>query len=438
MEIFRYIGQFLERILILPFLFMFLGSVILSFKTRFIQFRTIPTMIRLLYTSLFKKQETTVHTIKAHRALFTAMATSFGVGNIVAPIIAIGFGGPGALFAFALSSLFGTATVYTEVSLALSHRKKLKDGRIMGGPMQYLKAIHPAMAYMFAIFGCLMLISWSGKQSNTLALLLSSYNIPTYVTGIAVTILTAIVLLRGIKLIGSIAEKLVPPMFLAYAGSMIYILALHAHKIPAAFKIMFQSLFTPQALIGAGVGLGVQKAFQWGLSEAAFANEAGVGPITIPHSMSATESSVDQGILSMISVYSSGFLAMITGLTVLTTGIWTNPSTSFDITTLADILRSHFSFVGPIILVVIVILFAFTSILGNSYNGSQCFLYATKNRWLKQYYALIAILIFICAILDVKTLWALGPYFVVPVAIPNVIGIVILSFRKKSSMSSKN
>jgi AGCS family alanine or glycine:cation symporter len=390
-------------------------------------------MVKLLFQSFFKKNDTTEHTIKAHRALFAAMATAFGIGNIVAPIVAIGFGGPGALIGFVLASFFGAATAYTEVSLALSYRKKLPDGTIMGGPMQYLKSgIGPIFASIYAIAGCIMLIAWSGKQTNTLAVLLKIYNIPTYLTGIIVVILTAIILMRGIKLIGSIAEKLIPAMFLLYSGSMLYILLLHIHNLPNAIKIVFQSAFTPHALAGAGVGLGLQKALQWGLSEATFTNEAGVGTITIPHSMAATTSSVNQGILSMISVYTSGFLALISGLTVISSGIWLSPHADFDITLISNLLRNHFSFIGPIILLSTVILFAFTSILGNSYNGSQCFLYATKNRWLTRYYGLIAIIIFTCAILDVKTIWSLGAYFIVPVAIPNVIGIVILSFKRHS------
>jgi AGCS family alanine or glycine:cation symporter len=389
-------------------------------------------MIKLLFRSIFKKNDTTEHTIKAHRALFTAMATTFGIGNIVAPIVAIGFGGPGALIGFILASFFGAATAFTEVSLALSYRKKLPDGTIMGGPMQYLKvALGPMFASLYAIAGCIMLVSWSGKQTNTLAVLLKMYNIPTYITGLVIVILTATILMRGIKLIGNIAAKLIPLMFIFYSGSMLYILFLHIHNLPNAIKLIFQSAFTPHALAGAGVGLGLQKALQWGLSEATFTNESGVGTITIPHSMSATTSPVDQGILSMVSVYTSGFLALLSGLAVISSGIWLSPHADFDITLISNLLYNHFSFIGPIILLVAVILFAFTSILGNSYNGSQCFLYATKNRWLTRYYGLIAIIIFTCAILDVKTIWSLGAYFIVPVAIPNVIGIVILSFKKR-------
>jgi len=433
MNIFQYLDQIGQSLLVIPFLFLLLGSIILSFKTRFVQIRTIPTMIKLLLGSLFtKNNKTTKHTIKAHRALFTAMATAFGIGNIVAPIVAIGFGGPGALLGFLIAAFFGTATAFTEVTFALSYRKKMPNGKIMGGPMQYLKeGVSKNLALIYAISGCIMLLSWSGKQTNTLAVLLKSYSIPTYFTGIVVAILTSIVLLKGIKMIGNIAEKLVPTMFMLYAGAILYILALNIGNIPFAIKLIFQSAFTPQALAGAGVGVGLQQALRWGLSEATFANEAGVGTITIPHSMAQTESSVDQGILSMISVYTSGFLSLISGLAIIASGAWiASPTASFDITMISDMLRAHFSFVGPIILIITVILFAFTSILGNCYNGSQCFLFATKNRWLHRYYGLIALVIFACAIVDVKTLWSLGGYFIVPVAIPNIIGVVALAFKR--------
>ncbi len=428
----KFINNIGQHLLVIPFLFLLAGSIILSFKTRFIQVRSIPSMIRLLFSSLFKKQKTTDYTIKAHRALFTAMATSLGIGNIVSPIIAIGFGGPGALIGFLLASFFGAATAFSEVSLAISNRKKLPNGKIMGGPMQYLRKVHPTLAMIYAISGCIMLVSWSGKQTNTVAVLLKTYNIPTYVTGIILAIITSFILARGIKLIGNIAEKLIPVMFLLYSGSMMYIVLANIQNLPNTFKLIFQSAFTPQALAGAGVGIGIQKALQWGLSEAAFSNEAGVGSITIPNSMAETKSSVDQGTLSMISVYTSGFLALISGLAILSSGIWQAPQARFDITMLSQLLMKQFSSLGSIILLITVILFAFTSIIGNSYNGSQCFLYATKNRWLKRYFGMIAIIIFACTIIDVKTLWSLGGYFIVPVAVPNIIGVVYLSFSKKA------
>lgn len=388
-------------------------------------------MFRLLAQSIFsKKKVRDEHTIKAHKALFTAMATSLGIGNIVAPIIAIGFGGPGALLGFLLATLFGTATAFTEVSLALKFRKIQPDGTVSGGPMQYLKdGISPLFATIYAVSASVMLLSWSGRQINTVASMLSIYHIPTYISAIAMTSLVMFILLRGIKLIGNVTEKLVPVMFFLYAGSMVWIIALHIQQIPNALMLIFQSVFTPHALLGAGVGLGFQKALQWGLSEAAFANEAGVGTITIPHSMAATKNAFDQGILSMISVYTSGFLALLSGMAILVSGAWKYPHANFDISLLARMLQNHFSTAGPLILLVCVILFAFGATLGNSYNGSQCFLYLTRNRWLKLYYGVIALALITCAMIDVKTLWELGAYFIIPVALPNIVGIVILSFK---------
>jgi len=420
----------LNSLLAIPFLFLLLGSILLTIKTRFVQFRSLPVMFSLLYKSLLKKDGTTQHTIKPHRALFTAMATSLGIGNIVAPIVAISFGGPGALLGFLLATIFGTATAYTEVSLAITSRKKLPDGKIMGGPMQYLRSINPWLAFLYAASACVMLVSWSGKQANTLATLLSAYSIPTYLTGIIIAIIVSLILNHGIKLIGKLAEKVVPIMFFLYAGSMLWIIGMHADKLLYAVKLVFFSAFSPQALAGAGVGVGLQAALSWGLSEAAFANEAGVGTITIPHSMSASENPIDQGILSMLSVYTSGFLCMLSGLALLVSGAWQTSGSDVGITVLATMLRTHFATLGPFILLLCVILFAFSATLGNSYNGSQCFLYVTKNRWLRFYHAFIALAIFFSAILDVKTLWSLGGYFIVPVAIPNIIGIVILSFKR--------
>lgn len=421
--------------------FILLGGIILTFKTRFVQFRMIPKMFKILFKNFYKKKTDSgdAETIEANKALFTAMSTSIGIGNIVSPIIAIKLGGPGALVGFMLAAIFGSASTFTEVTFALKYRHKNPDGTISGGPMQYLKKIlSPFSAMTYAIGAFVMLLIWTSTQANTLADLLRPRGIPTYATGIFLAIAILYILIGGIKKIGDFSAKLVPTMFLLYCGATLWIIFHNLSKLPKVFNLIFSSAFTPQAIVGATVGYGVMVAFRFGLSNGFFANEAGLGTATIPHSMSETKRAINQGILSMVAVYSNGFLCLLSGLVVLLTETWLDPAlqTEQGVNILAHSFSIYFPSVGIIVLMISAFLFAFGTILGNSYNGSQCYLYATKNQWLKYYYVLIAIAIFLGSISDVTALNIIKDYFYIPIAIPNIIGIVILAFKRSDLLKT--
>ena len=169
-----------------------------------------------------------------------------------------------------------------------------------------------------------------------------------------------------------------------------------------------------------------------------FANEAGLGFPTIPHSMSKSKVPINQGILSMLSVYSNGFLCILSGLTVLITDTWLDPNLGIGINVLAQSFKLYFNSIGIIILMFSSTLFAFGTIVGNSYNGSQCYLYATKNQGLKFYYIFIAIIIFIGSISEVETLAKITDFFLIPLAIPNILGILLLAFKKSELLKINN
>jgi alanine or glycine:cation symporter, AGCS family len=428
--------EILEALALLVCIITLTGAVVLTFKTRFIQFRTIPTMLKLLFGNIFKKKKThgnNEETIAAHKALFTAMSTSIGIGNIVAPIIAIKLGGPGALLGFILVTLFGSAAMFTEVTFALKYRKKNSDGTISGGPMQYLKKVlSPVWALIYAHAGLILLAIWSSNQANQLAELLQPRGVPTYLTGILLAITIMYILLGGIKRIGDLSAKLVPIMFTLYCGATLWIILNNISKLPAVLNLIFRSAFTPQSIIGAGAGYGIQMALRWGLAKGFFAMEAGLGVATIPHSMANTKSPLNQGILSMVSIYSNGILCLLSGLTILLTDTWLDPSLGISINILTKTFSIYFSSIGIVILMFSAFLFAFGTIVGNSYIGGQCFLYASKNRWLITYYAIVAVFVFVGAIIDVKLLATITDFFLIPIAIPNIIGIVILAFKEKN------
>lgn len=423
-----------EHGLIVPLIVILVCSVLITIKSRFVQFRAFRHMFSMLLGSISKSDcNEGRKTIAPHKALFVAMSTSIGIGNITGPVLAVGFGGPGALAGFVIGSIFGAASVFTEVYLAIIHRKKLPNGTIMGGPMQYLKdCFGNWLAATYAYFGCLLLVVFSSCQSNTLSTLLQSKGISQYATAFILSTVTFLILVGGIKRIGEFSEKLVPFMFILYSVATIWVIGIHYDQLIPVFKLVWNSLWTPLGAAGAGAGYGMQQAIRWGVAKGFQATESGLGTSTFPHSMTCEADPMQQSVLAMVAVYSNGFLCTLSALTILVTGAWREPGVIFDITMLSGVFESHFPMVGPHVLLLSSFLFAIGTIIGNSYNGSQCFLYITKNRWVNAYYVFATAAVFAGCLFGVKFIWTITDFFMLLVGVPNVIAVLILAYKNKN------
>jgi len=421
------------------------ASLFLTFKTRFIQFRKIPYMIRLFFSLVFKRNKAKEGpaTVHAHKALFTAMSTTIGISTIVSPFIAMRLGGPGAILGFLLATILGAAVNFTEVTFALSYRKTHPTKGVAGGPMQYLHdEIFPFLAKWYAFFTFLLMLGWSAAQANQLGSILSSpqlgnMSIPVWATGIFLAIGITIILFGGIKRIASLSAKLVPVMFFLYVGGALWIISLNAEKLPEIIQLVFKSAFSPQAFSSGVVVGGIVSALRWGVFKGLHSNEAGVGTQTIPHSMAETDGAIEQGILSMIATYSAGCICILSSLVALVTETWLNPDLGLGIDMVAYSFQSYFSTIGLVIVAVSAFLFAFGTILGNSFNGSQCYIYLTKNRYLTLYYLATGVLVFIGCMIDVAAIWSLVDFMLVPVLVPHILSIVYLS-HKQGALLKKN
>ncbi|MFC1894536.1 alanine/glycine:cation symporter family protein [Candidatus Dependentiae bacterium] len=406
--------------------FILLCSVFFTFKTRFIQFRTIPLMLSILWKSIFAKKSKSdnTQTIAPYKSLFTAMSTVIGIGNMVAPIIAIKLGGPGALLGFLIVTLFAGAVTFIEVTFVVNFRRKNADGSITGGPMPYIeKALSPFFANLYAVAGLTTVIIYNGAQTNILADLLQANGIPSYVTGIIIAIIILYILIGGIKRIGNFSAKIVPLMFLIYCSAGFWIIGNNLSKLPSVINMIFRSAFTPKAIFGAGVGYTILSALRWGLAKGFYTNEAGLGIGTFPHSMTKSNSPTTQGVLAMLSVYSNGLMCIMSGLMVLLTGTWQDPNLGIGINILAKTFSIYFPTIGIFILLICSLLFALGTILGNSYNGSQCLLYVTKRHGIKFYYVAIALVILISSVLEVELVAKIVDFVLIPLAILNLTAI---------------
>lgn len=425
-----------DYILFAVCIFILLGSIFISVRTRFVQLRFIPSLFRMLGTSILnRKQEEQHHTILPHKALLTAMSTTLGISTIVAPVIAISLGGPGALIGFLLTAFFGSAVTYAEVNLCIQYRKKLENGTIMGGPMQYLQhLLSPGAAKWYALCCFALMAAWSSAQANQLAAilnspLLESYRVPTMISGIVLAVIVILTLIGGIKRISSISSKLVPLMFFLYLGACLWIILFNLDKFWDISSLIIQSAFSPYALASGTFVGGIIMSLRWGIFKGIQTCEAGVGTQAIPHSMAQTQDPVAQGTLAMLSTYTAGFVAFLSGFVALITQTWLDPELPLGMSMVAASFNLYFSSFGIAIVVISTFLFAFGTILGNSFNGSQCFHYLTNNKKTVYYLAGTACLIFIGSISEAKMVWSLVDIVLACVAVPHMTALVLYAYK---------
>ncbi len=423
----------LISIIDVPLAFTFLGAgILLTFLTNFPQFKNLKEFIKIL--NLKKSHESTSGTISPLHALYIAMSTTLGMGNIVSPSIAIALGGPGALFWMTMYTVFGSVTKYVEVFFAVKYKRYAQDGSIIGGPTGYLYHIHPMLANWYGIVSIFLFSAWSALQSKTIATIYAHYNIEEYITGAFLALFVFGMLMSGTKTIGKFASRIVPFLFIFYATTTLTILFSNMNLLREAILSIFQHAFTPTAPIGGFVGASMLFGLRQGIFKGAFTTEAGIGTAAIAHSYAATDNPRQQAILGMYSIFINNFLCIISGLITLITGVWKLGNVSNDLALKAfTIAMPNF---GPIVLTATISMCILGATLGNSFNGSKTFGFFTNNKFMNLYYIFVAGLIFSGSIIDTQTLWQITDLLLPLIVIPNLIGITILAIKNRKELIS--
>lgn len=417
-------------------LFLLAGSLFITWKMRFVQLRLFPMLFKLVKAAFEKRGVQGTYTISPHKALFTAMSTTLGIGTIVAPVIAISLGGAGALLGFLLTSFFGAAATFSEVELTLMHRKKLASGVILGGPMPYLRhLLSPKVAKWYAV-GCLLLMmAWSSAQANQLTALLDSpllgIRIPSLLSGLVIALFIFVLQIGGIKRIGAFSAKIVPLMFLLYVSACLWILFCNVDKWGALFKEILSSFFSPYPLATGGLVGGVVSALRWGVFKGMQTNEAGVGTQAFPHAMAETEQPQMQAALAMLSTYTAGLIAFLSGCVALLTKTWQNPELPLGMSMVVASFHLYFSHLGVTIIALCSILFGFGTILGNCYNAGECFAFLTDDKNKKRYMLATSLMIFLGCIAQARTVWSLIDIILALIAVPHMVALLIYAHQSK-------
>jgi len=364
-------------------------------------------------------------------ALMTSLAATIGTGNIAGVATAIFLGGPGALFWMWCTAIVGMATKYAEAVCAVHYRERDERGMYVGGPMYYIKnGLSKKWAWLgtaFAIFGAIAGFGIGNSvQANSVAdVMQSSFHIPVWLTGLILMILVALVLIGGIKRISRVATTLVPLMAIGYVMTGLTILALNMPAIPQAFETIFTSAFTTTAAQGGFAGAAVWAAIQFGVARGIFSNEAGLGSAPIAHAAAATKSPVQQGFIAMLGTFIDTLvICTITGLVIITSGVWTSGETGASLSSLA------FSATipgGEYLVAIGLCLFAFSTILGWSYYGERCVEYLFGVKSILPFRILWVIAVPIGAMAQLDFIWLLADTLNALMALPNLIALLLLS-----------
>lgn len=370
--------------------------------------------------------------ISPFQALMTSLSATIGTGNIAGVATAISLGGPGAIFWMWITALFGMATKYAEAVLAVKYRERSELGQHIGGPMYYIKnglgAKWHGLAIAFALFATLAGFGIGNMvQANSVADAVESlFKVPTWQTGLIITILTAAVILGGISRIASVASRLVPAMAITYMTGALFVIISQIEQVPNALLLIINSAFNGTAAAGGFAGASIWAAIRFGVARGVFSNEAGLGSAPIAHAAAKTNSPVQQGMIAMLGTFIDTLLiCTMTALVIILTGAWSSGETGAALSTLA--FNTALPGWGGYIVVFGLAVFAFTTILGWSYYGEKCteFLFGTKAIWPYRFLWLCAIPVGAMGKLGI--IWLLADVLNGLMAIPNLIALALLS-----------
>lgn len=408
-----------------PMLVLLFGThLFLTYRLKFIQ-RFIGKAIKI---SLSKEKEGTGD-VSQFGALTTALAATIGTGNIVGVATAVAAGGPGAVLWMWLTGVFGIATKYAEALLSVKFRIQGADGTMSGGPMYVLER-GLNMKWLAVIFAALTAVTAFGignmVQANSISSLVKeSMNIPEWITGIIMTVLTAVVILGGIKSIANVCEKLVPFMAIFYVLGCLVLLIINYSTIPATFSLIFSSAFSGQAAIGGFLGAGAKEAIRFGISRGLFSNESGLGSAPIVAAAAQTKNPTRQALVSSTGTFwDTVVVCAITGLVVVNSGLWAKGYRGAQLTHAAF---SDIPYVGPIVLTVGLLTFVFSTILGWSYYGEKAAEYLFGSKIIKPYRVLWVIAVMVGSVLSLPVVWSFADITNALMAIPNLVSILLLS-----------
>ena len=371
--------------------------------------------------------------VSSFAALCTALASTIGTGNIIGVATAIKAGGPGALFWMLIAAFFGMATKYAEGLLAIKYRTRDDHGAVAGGPMHYIllgmgEKWRP-LAIFFAIAGVLVALLGTGTFTQVNSITESIQNttsVSPALTALILSVFVGIAVFGGLKSISKVSTTVVPFMAIIYILGTLTVIFFNIEKIPATLALIFTSAFSPLAAVGGFAGATIRTAIQNGVARGVFSNESGLGSAPIAAAAAKTNEPVEQGLISMTGTFiDTLIICNLTGLTILLTGVWSGDLNGVTLTQSA--FSTVFSYLGPALLTIFLVLFAFTTILGWNYYGERCFEFLCGVRFIWLYRVVFVFMVLLGGFIELDMVWIIADIVNALMALPNLIALLVLS-----------
>jgi AGCS family alanine or glycine:cation symporter len=400
------------------------AGLFLTLRLRMVQVRRFADACRVAFV---RRGTGTAGALTPFQAFMTALAASIGTGNIAGVATAIVSGGPGALFWIWVYGFVAMAIKFGEAVLGVTFRET-RAGTVLSGPMYYLRdgLRSPALAWLFAFVAAVAALTTTPfTQPNSMALVLNTVvGIPKIVSGLAIAVLTWLVIIGGIKSIGRAAEKLSPLKVGLYLAGGLIVMLLNAARIPSVLRLILDGAFSMQS--AAGGGLGILVAMRYGIARGIYANEAGYGTAAVAYGTARSAQPVQQGLNGVMEVFIVSFVtSTISAMTILLTGVWQSGLTST--AAVAAGFNTTIPVAGGYIVAFCAFLFGYTTLIGWAYYGEQFFEYILGRKVTTPYRWIYCALIPFGAVSKVVTVWAWGDLMNALQVFPNLIGVVGLS-----------
>ncbi|MFW5978793.1 MAG: alanine/glycine:cation symporter family protein [Bacteroidia bacterium] len=427
-----YVGGYALLLLLIP------TGIYFIIKFRFLNIRKFGHAVKVIAGKYDREEDK--GDINHFKALTTALSATVGTGNIVGVALAIYFGGPGAIFWMWLTGILGMMLKYVECTLSNKYRRFNSDGTVSGGPMYYMEIglkeklgkFAKILAVIFAVATVVCSLGTGNMaQSNSISDALNNYNIPHWTTGAILTFLVLLVTVGGIKRIANVTARLVPFMAVLYFLSSITVIIANYEDVPQAFHLIFHDAFTGTAASGGFIGSTFIMTLIWGVRRGLFSNEAGQGSAAIAHAAAKTDYPAREGLVASVGPFIDTIvICTMTALLIIVTGAWESGAKGVDMTILGlskGLTKIGIEHTGRHIVIVGLLLFAFSTIISWSYYGSRAANYLLGEKYIKPYLYLFGLFVFLGSIWGIDLVWNFVDMVITFMTIPNLIALLLLT-----------